>query len=130
MFWKVLASSSATAASWSSATFSLCCGCGGGRLTVLAHAHSASAASSRWQLRGIGLLLQRFQRRYPQRHANAKVRAGHLAVDDFHGALVHIDELVHHRQADAGAAHVAAHCATGVEGIEDAGSIFVPDTPA
>src|SRR5580692_11612662 len=78
-----------------------------------------------WLSGGISLPLQRFQRGHTQRHADAEVRPGNFAIDDFHGAMVHIDELVHHRQPDTGAAYVATGRAPGIEGIEDAGAVLV-----
>ena len=62
-----------------------------------------------------------------QRHADAEMRAGEFAVDDFDGALMHVDELVDDRQSDAGAAHVAAGRAAGVERLEDARSLLQRD---
>src|SRR5580698_2813167 len=123
----------AAAASRSSATLSLCCG-GGGRAVSSLQTHSASASASGGNtlplLRRISMFLHRLQRRHPQRHADAEVRPWHFTIDDFHGAVVHMDELVHHRKADTGSAHMAAGGAAGIEGIEDAGSILMGNSGA
>src|ERR1700681_3137840 len=58
------------------------------------------------------------------------MRPWNLAIDDLDGALVHIDELVDHRQSDAGAAHVPAWGATGIERVEDPGPVFMRNTGA
>src|SRR5689334_15255225 len=62
------------------------------------------------------------------RHDDAEMRTRKFAVDELHAAAVGIDELEHHREADAGAFQAAAaRRAPGIERIEDVRAIFGRD---
>src|SRR5258707_12762326 len=63
-------------------------------------------------------------------YANAEMRPPELTIDDLDAAAVDLHELVHDRQADSGAAHMAARCAPGVEGLEDMPAIGPRDAGA
>ena len=63
-----------------------------------------------------------------ERQADAEVRAGELAVDDFDRAAVRLHELRDDRQADAGAFDLAGRRgAAGVESLEYARALFRGD---
>src|SRR5665213_2080195 len=100
MLWKVLAITTAATVSRSSTLLSPRCGGGVGRsASMLAQPHNENARAARTKvLCRIGLLLFRHWRGDPQWHADAKMRAGEFAIDDFHGALVHIDEFIDYRE--------------------------------
>src|SRR5579871_3391223 len=62
------------------------------------------------------------------RHRDAEVRTGKLAIDDLDGTAVRRDELEHYGQPDAGALYgAAARRAAGIKSLENVGAVLGRD---